>query len=83
MSVELFEVCKAGDLASVKDLLPHVRQALNEFLGTKKENLLMWYVLLLVVVVVGGGDGLHVVVVVCLVVCLHVVIVVGCFCCWC
>jgi hypothetical protein len=42
LCADLFKACEVGDLVSVKKLLPHVRQALNEFLGTGKNNLLMW-----------------------------------------
>ena len=41
-TAELFLSCEEGNLAMVKKLLPHVRSALNEFLGNKKDNLLMW-----------------------------------------
>jgi len=34
--------CLAGDLDKVKEILPKVRDSLNQFLGSKKENLLMW-----------------------------------------
>ncbi len=40
--VELFRACETGDLMVVKSLLPHVREALNEFMGEEKDNLLMW-----------------------------------------
>ena len=40
--VDLFGACESGDLDSVKTFLPHIKEALNEFLGKKKDNLLMW-----------------------------------------
>lgn len=42
LCAELFEACVAGDLKVVKVILPHVREALNEFMGNDRDNLLMW-----------------------------------------
>ena len=41
LNIELYAACQSGGLETIKELLPHVPEAVNEFLMEEK-NLLMW-----------------------------------------
>jgi hypothetical protein len=40
--VGIFSACKDGNLTEVKNILPHVPDAVNEIMNEEGDNLLMW-----------------------------------------